>query len=205
MGDYAVIKAVGETLKELLYEGFRSDPDIGIDRSEIHFEPPSKFLGELYDPLEEECLSIYLYRIVENGDMKNRLPELRALNSEHQSQYPPLSLNLYYLITPLTCKAADKDSRILGKAMQIFNDHGILAGEDLQGVLANTTEELRLTLDPISIEDMMRIWGGFMRPYRLSVSYEVKVVYIDSERQRTVTPVQSRQLAFTPVNGGASP
>lgn len=159
-------------------------------------EPPFKFLKDS-DETTQNCLSIYLYRVVENGDMKNRPLDLREKNL---LEYPPLSLNLFYLITPLTGEIAT-DHLLLGKTMQVLYDNSILKGSNLLGVLADTTEELRVVLNPISIEDITRIWSGFMRPYRLSVSYEVKVIYIDSERQKGTEQIRRKRLEFTQING----
>lgn len=199
MSNYTVIGSVSETLKQLLWAQFQADTQITSvirDEQSISLEPPFKFLKES-DDTSQKCLSIYLYRVLENGDMKNRPLDLREKN---RLEYPPLSLNLFYLITPLTGEIAT-DQLLLGRSMQILYDNAILKGSSLQGVLADTTEELRVILNPISIEDITRIWSGFMRPYRLSVSYEVKIVYIDSERQKGTEQIQRKQLEFTQIKG----
>jgi hypothetical protein len=198
MSGYTVIGSVSETLKQLLWAQFQADTQITTvisDEQRISLEPPFKFLKDS-DETTQNCLSIYLYRVVENGDMKNRPLELREKN---RLEYPPLSLNLFYLITPLTTGIAT-DHLLLGRTMQVLYDNAILQGSNLEGVLADTTEELRVILNPISIEDITRIWSGFMRPYRLSVSYEVKVVYIDSERQKGTEQIRRKQLEFTQIN-----
>ncbi len=83
--------------------------------------------------------------------------------------------------------------------MQLLNANAILQGADLQGALKNTTEEIRIKLNPISIEDMTKLWSGFMRPYRLSVSYEVKVIYIDSEREVEAERIRRKRLEFKSI------
>jgi hypothetical protein len=194
MSRYTVIGSVNKTLTQLLWAQFRAETVITSvisDEQKISVEPPFKFLNETYEPTQN-CLSIYLYRVIENGDMKNRSLDLREKN---MLEYPPLSLNLFYLITPLTDKV-NTDHLLLGRTMQILYDNAIVKGSNLRGDLADTTEELRVILNPISIEDITRIWSGFMRPYRLSVSYEVKVVYIDSERQKGAEPVRRKRLEF---------
>ncbi len=199
MSSYTVIGSVSETLKQLLWAQFQADTQITSvirDEQSISLEPPFKFLKES-DDTSQKCLSIYLYRVLENGDMKNRSLDLREKN---RLEYPPLSLNLFYLVTPLTGEIAT-DHLLLGRSMQILYDNAILKGSNLRGVLAGTTEELRIILNPISVEDITRIWSGFMRPYRLSVSYEVKVVYIDSERQKGTEQIRRKRLEFTQING----
>ncbi len=85
--------------------------------------------------------------------------------------------------------------------MQIFYDNAIIKNSSLKGVLKDTTEELRIILNPISMEDMTKLWSSFMRPYHLSVSYEVKVVSIDSERQTEAERVRRKQIQYKQLTG----
>lgn len=203
MSEYNVIHAVGETLKDLLWATMQHDSTIsgssGINLTvdQISFEPPFKLVKDVDS--EINCLSLYLYRIVENEDMKNRPPE--KINTSFL-RYPPLSLTLFYLITPLT-NSADNDQKLLGKTMQILYDNAIVKGAALQelGVLQDTAEELRIILNPVSMEDITKLWSAFMRSYRLSVSYEVKVIYIDSERETAGERVHRKQIEFKQSTG----
>lgn len=194
MSDYKVVGAVDETLRTLLWSHFEVDSEIAsiiTSEQQITNEPPFKLIKNT-DP-DEDVVSIFLYRVVENGDVKNR--QLQPINP-NTFRYPPLCLNLFYLITPLT-NSTENDHKLLGKTMQVMNDSGSLKGSALKGVLTNTAEELRLILNPISVEDNSKLWTAFMRPLRLSLSYEVKVVFIDSEREVTGEPVLNKKLEFS--------
>jgi len=158
--------------------------------TQISFEAPFKLVRDT-DP-DQNVLALFLYRVVENGEMKNRPLEPKDSNLLRQA---PLSLNLLYLMTPLT-NSADNDHKLLSKMMQIFYDSAIVKGAALQGVLANTAEELRIILNPITMEDLTKLWSAFLRPFRLSVSYEVKVIYIDSERETEAERVRRKRLEF---------
>ena len=198
MSSYEVINAVGETLRELLWSAIKNDSTIVnviSPESQITFEPPFKLLKDTVP--DKNYLSIYLYRIGENENMKNRPLEPKDTNL---LKYPPLSLNLFYLISPLT-NSAENDHNLLGKTMQIFYDNAHVKGSMLQGVLANTTEKLRLILNPISMEDITKLWTSFARPYHLSVSYEVKVIYIDSERETEAERVRRKQIEYSQFGG----
>ena len=202
MSDYTVIAAVSETLKNLVWSRVEHDSQIAstiLNDSEqnISLEPPFRLLADNGDP-SHSCLSIYLYRIVEDGQMKNRSLERR---NGGLLEYPPLALDLSYLVTPLT-EMIDTDQRLLARFMQIIYDNSIIKGSDLPEALQDTMEELRITLNPITVEDMTRIWSGFLLPYRLSLSYEVKVLYIDSERQIDADRILRKQLEFTRIRGG---
>ncbi len=195
MSSYKVINAIGETIRVLLWSSIQNDstivPGVISTEPQITFEPPFRLLKDTVP--DKNSLSIFLYRIVENEQMKNRPLEPKNTNL---LKYPPLSLNLFYLISPLT-NSAENDHNLLGKTMQIFYDNAHVKEAMLQGVLANTTEELRLILNPISMEDITKLWTSFARPYHLSVSYEVKVIYIDSERETEAERVRRKQIEFT--------
>lgn len=193
MSGYKVINAVDETLKALLWSGMQADGEITsipLNENDISLEPPFLLIKE--DKPLEDCLSVYLYRLSENGEMKNR--PLERVNAT-TLRFPPLSLNLYYLVTPLTNSSAN-DHRLLSKAMQILYDNAIIKGSLLQGELKDSAEELRVNLSPLGVEEVNKIWTSFMRPLRLSVCYEVKVVYIDSEREAAGQEVRSKRLDF---------
>jgi hypothetical protein len=83
---------------------------------------------------------------------------------------------------------------LLGQAMRVFFDNGILTGSLLEGDLPRD-EELRLSLQPITIEDLTRIWSVFPETaLQPSVSYLVTPVRIRSNRTRGGAPVVSRRL-----------
>ena len=50
-------------------------------------------------------------------------------------------------------------------------------------------------LDPISLEDLSKVWTALTRPYRLSAAYTVSVVQIESRRIKTLAaPVLMRRI-----------
>jgi hypothetical protein len=121
-------------------------------------------------------INLYLYQVLENSFAKNQ--EWTTLDSGDQ-QFPPLSLDLYYLLTPY---AADTVSahRVLSQAMQVLHDHPNLAEDDLPPALRLTLDRLSLSLQPMKLEELTRIWNSLQATYRLSVSYRVSVVPIRS-------------------------
>ena len=114
--------------------------------------------------------------------------------------YPPLPLNLYYLITAF---GRDEDTaqpfghEMLGKAMSVLHDIPVLSPDDIRAAtsglmpdadLDRQIERVRLTLHPISLDDLSKLWTGLATQYRLSASYEVGVALIESTRA-TVAPL----------------
>lgn len=206
MSQYPVIHAVDETLRSLITDHLDTTSTQILDSDPakyISFKPPHRLIAD--NPPSKNYISLFLYRVVENSEIKNRSLEPRNGN---RLQYPPLALNLFYLVTPLMKDNENDDDeavknahKLLGKIMQIFYDHAIIKGVELRGVLQNTTEELRIILNPISMEDITKLWSSFMRPYYLSVSYEVKVLYVDSEREVGAEQVRRKQIEYTQTAG----
>jgi hypothetical protein len=83
---------------------------------------------------------------------------------------------------------------LLGRALQTLHDDAILSGPQLLGGLAGTGESLKLKLAPLTLEEQTRVWHAVQRPYRLSLTYEVRVIRIDSDDVRVSPPVLSRTL-----------
>lgn len=200
MSHYPVIGDVAETLRDVLWNEMQSDStitDILKDRTRITFEPPFRLFKD--DAPQENHLSIYLFRVVENPDLKNGR---YSPSPAPDYRFPPLVLNFFYLITPLTNSAVN-DQLLLGRTMQVLYDHGILRGSDLHGMLGTNAEEIRVTMSATSLEDVTKLWCAFLRPFRLSVSYEVRAVVIDSERFTRMEPVIVKRLEFE--TAGATP
>jgi Pvc16 N-terminal domain len=182
------IADVGETIISLL-------------RSEMGESAPGQIA--LMSPVDvgdqEISITVFLYSIVETPSLRNE-PPVNSKASEFQ--IPPLSLDLYYM---LTCYGSERISdlsertlqarELLGQAMRVLYDFGIIGGSLLQGDLAGTDEELRITLNTITVEDITRIWSVFPdTPFRPSVSYLVTPVRLASKRTTSHQRVISKQI-----------
>lgn len=113
--------------------------------------------------------------------------------------YPPITLDLVYLIIPYKGKDPTEDDRVIelmmmGKIIQKFYDNAIITGSVLKGSLAGSTGELHLLLNPISLDDLNKIWTSFTDvPYRLMISYMVTPVSIESARSLEVKRVTEKE------------
>jgi len=185
MADFTGIGDIGETLKKLL----KDDPWTGISpKPEVTFKSPKEIKD---DGGTANTVSLFLYQILENPHMKN---EEGIRVNDAQLQVPPLVLDLFYLVTPYS-EDKTQEKYILGKVMQIFYDHAILARTVLQGSLAGADEELRLVAHPLSLDDLTKIWSAFQEvAYRLSVAYLVTPARIDSPRLTGMQRVVAKEL-----------
>jgi hypothetical protein len=180
--DWNVIADVSQTLQQLLTTEFNvltPTPQVLIYDLQPNVTPPAP------------SLTIFIFEIVEDQHSRNK-PRVRG-NNPLNIQKPPMALLLRYLITPWGGDALT-DHRILGRVLQVFYDNSILSGPQLTSGLSNTVEELKITLSPITLDERSRIWYAIQRPYRLSLTYEVRVVYVDTEKLDLLQTVTNRSM-----------
>jgi hypothetical protein len=190
MSDYSVIAELGDSVLSVLFSELNADSQIsGLIDSEdrISLESPADLENN-----NSVRLSMYLYRILENPYMKNSFP---VDGTGGKLRKAPLTLDLYYLLTPLVGTPREQ-MIVLGKTMQVLYDRPILEGADLSGSLGTTSEAIRLVLNPVSLEELTRVWQALEIPYRLSVCYLARVVILDSEQEQFGQPVTSRRLTY---------
>jgi hypothetical protein len=187
--------ALGEGLKELLLNPKDPSSYPRVEINDLDSTLPSS------DPPQ---VTLFLFEVVEDPSQKNR-PAVRTIDPTARGNTgdfvigkPPMALLLRYMVTPWAGDGLT-EHRILGKVLQFFYDNAILAGDQLAGGLAKTDASLKITLAPITLEDRTRVWLAVQKPYHLSVTYEVRVVNLDSEKSAHVPPV--RQRLFEPDRG----
>ncbi len=143
---------------------------------------------------EEEGVSVWLYLIERDADTLNQAPYRSARD---RVQRRPLPLRLHYLITPQVDhtardQAAELEQLILGRILQMFHDEATLCGARLVNTLSGQPFEFIVRLEPLSLEQITRVWDALERPYQLCVSYEVSIVPIWSAHEaEVVTPVDA--------------
>ncbi len=157
--------------------------------------PPRGRRDEHNNPVN--AISLWLYRVARNADLLNAPPE----RVDDQLKRQPLPIDLFYLVAPITA-TSDNEQALLGKVLQVFAEHAILRGTDLQDDLEGETTELRLTLETLTLEELTRVWTALAEPYQLSASYRVQVVRIDSELEPSrVHPVHRRRTHYQQIVG----
>jgi hypothetical protein len=206
MSDYKVFREISHDIRHELFNGIKTTEGINLtSETEISLDSPVKLSdgGGRTGEASQVKLSLYLYQILPNSHINNR--QLIPSNNGKQ-HYPPLSLNLFYLLTPLD-NSPETCLLILGRAMQVLAAHPIIRNSFLDSELRPDPPEVRLTLNPLNLEEMTRIWNAFNQPYRLSVCYQVQVVSIDSIRLPVEEPPVKERLLdvhqMVASNGGA--
>jgi len=194
MSTYLAIGGVSKTLRALL----RDRMDLPAASVKVTVQTPkANGNGSDPDPDLDPRVNLFLYSVTENPHLKNQ----EIPGHGHPGTYgkPPLSLDLHYLMTAYGHTTDDSDSQnealaqqVLGSAMRVLHDYPVITDElvdsngdpILDSELHDAYERVRLTLSPISLEDLSKVWTALESPYRLSVAYKVNVVQIESKQPR---------------------
>jgi hypothetical protein len=189
MSNSDAIAAVTATLIDLL--GDVSD----IGGSEASAYPPDKASESLQEG--QGRVNIFLYQTSVNTAWSNM--DLPHQIKPGERGFPPLALNLHYLLTTHTGDHNPTLSqRLLGRAMSILHDNAVLSRERIAQVTPNgdvhkQIESVRITPQPLSVDEISKLWTIFQTQYRTSAAYQASVVLIDSGRPvSTPLPVLRR-------------
>jgi hypothetical protein len=195
MSDYTAIGGVSASLQTLLRD--RMELPNGVARNELQVTVGPPRAKEDGDSFAVPGVNLFLYRVSENGYLKNQ--EIPGHGDPGAYGRPPLALDLYYLVTAYG-DTSDGDfpnetraHHLLGSAMRVLHDHRVIteqlktindqAGRDvLDPSLQGAFEQVKLSLDPVGLEDLSKVWTALTLPFRLSAAYMVSVVQIASRR-----------------------
>jgi hypothetical protein len=174
------IRDAAATLVYLLQAGI---PSGVVDPSRITVTTPDEFQS-LRDPSQPN-ITIFLYRIAVNCQMRN---ERRRLMTDGSTTRQLLPLELSFLITAWAKDTRD-ELRIIGRILQILYDHAELGPADLQGSSWDPDDTVQLVLESLPLEDHYRIWDANEIPYRLSLTYQARVIGISPTEALSIPPV----------------
>jgi hypothetical protein len=188
MATSRIVRHVTQALLGILRADLTSGPTPIIDAANIKAAPP-----EAIQEVEQTTLLVFLYQVVENPFLKNVGPKVTTAPPPPLVESDPLALDLHYLLIPGATLESYLDTyEILGAAMRSLHDHGIFTlgdwvdPDDIEP--AEAALQFRLDFNRLDTADLIRIWEAVQNPYRLSVSYVLRTVQIDSQL------VEGRQL-----------
>lgn len=185
MSDYTAIRAVSESIRQLLNDAIM-EPGVNV------------FLQSPQEMREDDTtgVSVWLYRVTRNEHLFNQpRPRVSATTVRRR----PLPVNLHYLITPLMSSPVDEQT-LLGRILQLFNDAPVLRGGDLRDSLQGSSAEFRIFLETLTLEELTRVWGALQEPYQTSLSYLVQLVHIDSEiPAEAASPVMTGETTYSQI------
>lgn len=202
MSNSQAIAAVTATLRLLLEKWIDADPltNLGVDAALTGTTVTARPPDEAATLSHSRHLNLFLYQADLNAAWRNA--DLPGATKPGETGRPPLPLTLSYLLTSYA-RDENEDTlflshRLLGRAMSILHDHPVLGKEEVKVALAGNDlhaqiERVRITPQPLSLDEMSKLWSAFQTHYRLSAAYQVSVVLIESTLPaKTPLPVLTR-------------
>jgi hypothetical protein len=182
------IAAVTATLLNLVTAGIGSD----VPNTTVTTQPPDEV-----KTADKNFINIFLYQTSIDAAWRNQ--DMPRQIKPGEKGFPPLALNLFYLVTAYAKNTGPPElpdlisHKLLGRAMRTLHDHPVLSGKEIKTALKESNlndqiEHVRITQQPLSLDDMSKLWTTFQSKYRISAAYQVAVVLIDSTRE-TATPL----------------
>ena len=164
----------------------------GLDGYTISLFSTRDFTGTLANRV-----ALFLYRVDIDESRRNvELPRLTPASPRRQA----LGLELHYLLTVWGQKNAEGEQVMLARCMDILDRHALIAGPLLDpGYPWEAEDSLRVSINHLSTEDMLRLWDSLEPPYQLSVPYVVRTARLAARERPDATIADSRTLVFTPA------
>lgn len=186
------IPGAGLTVRNLLKEEFaRRRPDL----HEFDFKLANA--TDLSDTLDK-IVSVFLYRVSVDPTRRHIDLPRTAEDSTAQRQRTALSLELRYLLT-VWSNVAETEQMVLGEVMSILDSRPILSGDALDTTYHwDEGVGLKVAIDDLSTEDMLRLWDGLAPQYRLSVPYVVRTVRLTGRAYALAEQVKEKVDVHTP-------
>jgi hypothetical protein len=213
MSDFRAIGGASASLQTLLFD--RMEQPFGVPVPVTIGTPP--YTSKDNDPhVEDARVNLFLYRVTENGYLQNQ--EIPGRGAPGAFGHPPLSLNLHYLVTGygttsiqagLSPLFDDSTAQfVLGSAMRVLHDVPVITDSVttvrapsgvtvLHPSLRDEFEHVKVSLEPLSLEDISKIWTSLALRFRLSAAYVANVVQIESRRARNFPRLVGQPLSAT--------
>lgn len=223
MSTALAIAGVTAVLQDRLNDGLVNHNVTGVLGSTVSVSvlPPDRVVPA--NGTESSQLNLFLYHVTPNTAWRNEGLPSRDPSGRQRLSNPPLALDLHYLLSAYS--GGDLHAEILlGYAMQLMHDFPILTREMIQTALspspdvgldlppalralancglADQVEQLRITPQFLSSEEMSKLWTAAQANYRPTAAYQVSVVLIEATQPtRPSLPVLSRGEVYTTSSG----
>lgn len=210
MSSPLAIGAVSAVLRNLLDNGM---VDVGVPIGSVSVTAVAPDTIDLTDSNSTPAINVFMYRVSRNIGWENAAMPSRNSRGERISNQP-LALNLHYLVTAYG--ESDFEAEILlGYAMHLLHERPILDRPAIRRALgpatldasilppafqalaasdlAEQTESITITQEPIDTEEMSRLWSAIQSNYRPTAAYVATVVLIEPRTPASAgLPVLSR-------------
>jgi hypothetical protein len=186
-----VIASVTTALKNLLNNGLIRELS-GMNAGEVTVStlPPDRIANGAE---ERAQLNLYLYRLTPNSSWR------RTSTTQAEPEVGSfLALDLHYLLTAYGEHDIEAEV-LLGYAIQLLYETPILTRDALRTAftltapkyasgaisttaLDNQPEQVKISTEFLSMEEMSKLWSSLQTRSRLSITYEVATVLVEDRR-----------------------
>lgn len=191
MATYHAIAATSQAILGLLKDACPKDEFQNAGFALYH---PSDF----ETPSMDEGISLFLYRVVPNGTLRNLQPRLGPDGRRYRASLP---LDLHYIMTAWA-KSVEKQQRLLGWSMRVLEDTPILPAGLLNHFMPeaetfHANETVELVCETLSLQDWTALWDKLKPKMQTSVTYVARMVPIESSIELTGGGmVQTRDFGY---------
>jgi hypothetical protein len=207
------LAAVTATLCDLLNNGLIDNDLSPVGSFSVTAVPPDRIET---GATETNRLNLFLYQVTPNLGWRNEgLPSHDSSDPRIRLSNPPLALDLHYMLTAYG--SADFSAEVLlGYGMDLLHEARVLTRRNIRGALAPTNpisvalvpadpqgrkaidladqiEEVKITPQYLSSDELSRLWTAMQARYRPTMVYQVSTILIQGKRAaRAPLPVLAR-------------
>lgn len=218
MSDFLAVAGVTVVLRWILQDALAAsglDTVLGATPTVTALPPDRVVVGQNEAPQ----LNLFMYHASLNQGWRNvGLPERNAGGTLLTA--PTLALDLHYMLSAYGPHELDAEI-LLAWGAQVLHEQPVLTREAVQSTLiaarsapgassqtqavglttlADQAELVKLTPEPLSAEEINRLWTAFQAHYRATASYLATVVLIRRQQPTHVSlPVQTRNILVQPM------
>ena len=214
MSNALAIAGVTAVLRDLLNDGLINHNISGLLGSTVTVSalPPDRVVP--VNGTESTQLNLFLHQVTFNTGWRNHALPSRDGSGTQRLSNPPLALDLHYLLSAYSAEELGSEI-LLGYAMQLLHEVPVLDRRAITTALtpspsvdtslppalralaecglADQVEQIKLVPDPLSSEEMSKLWTAVQSHYRPSAAYIATVVLIESTKPtRPTLPVLTR-------------
>lgn len=217
MSNALAIAAVTAVMRDLLQDGLIDhDATAGLGDVTVSVLSPERALDTLTSDASASLINLFLYQVTLNQGWRNvNQPERDSLGRRVTN--PPLALDLHYLLTIYSNQDFHAEI-LLGYAMQLLHETPVLSRDAIRVALAPVSpvlgdvlpapsnllsaadlaeqvEQIKITPQPLTMEEMSHIWSNLQSRYRPTMAYHASVVLIESRQSvQSTLPVRDLKI-----------
>lgn len=181
---------VSQRLKTVLEKALDDDPNVDGSPKVALADPTDQAGGEA------NRVSVWLYQVAFDEFARNvPTPIVEGNNGSRRLRFPPLGVNLHYLITPML-GSAEKDQQAFARIMLTLYEQALLV---LDKPEIEVKEQIRISYVPDALDERIKLWDSLKLSYRLSGCWLVRTVRLASKDVTSDTPITTTTTGLAEI------